>query len=125
MSNTFNTMTITDNALSDISRELIDKRKYLEGSIDIVGNPTVLNGVGSNLTSSNYFTYSGVNFDSIFHNVKITFSGHYFPDEGTNESCAWELQSESPYTLSLQVSPCFKKLRAFLHGAIFILPQLL
>ena len=53
MSNISNTMVITDSSLSQISRELIDKRVYKEGLVSTSGNPIILNGIASNFSATN------------------------------------------------------------------------
>ena len=93
MTNSSNEMTITNNSLSQVSKELIDKRVYKEGTITKIGNPIIVNGVASNLSSTNYFTSTSFSFSEISRNVKITFSGIYSPYTNTS-ACAWELKSQ-------------------------------
>lgn len=93
-------MIITNSSLTQVSKELIDKRVYQNGTITIVGNPVIADGTATNLSSSNYFTSTNFSFDEILRNVKINFSGTYSPNDTTTTSCAWELQ---PSKLSLNI----------------------
>ena len=68
MSNISNTMVITDSSLSQVSRELIDKRVYKEGLVQTSGNPVIYNGIASNLSATNRVFAS---FDSVTPTEKI------------------------------------------------------
>ena len=96
-------MVITDSSLSQVNRELIDKRVYKEGLITTVGTPTVVNGLASNISNSNYFTSSNFSFSNNLHNVKITFKGLYVPELLNHTSFAYELTGGSSQ-LSLEIS---------------------
>ena len=61
-------MIITDSSLSQISRELIDKRIYKEGLVQTVGNPVIYNGIASNFSITNNVFAS---FDPITPENKI------------------------------------------------------
>ena len=100
MSNISNTMVITDSSLSQVSRELIDKRVYKEGLIQIVGSPVIYNGVASNISNSSYFTYSDFSFGSNLHSAKITFNGTYVPEAIAHTSYAYDING-----LTLEFTP--------------------
>ena len=93
-------MVITDSSLSQVSRELIDKRVYKEGLIQIVGSPVIYNGVASNISNSSYFTYSDFSFGSNLHSAKITFNGTYVPEAIAHTSYAYDING-----LTLEFTP--------------------
>lgn len=84
-------MVITDSSLSQVSRELIDKRVYKEGLITTVGNPSIINGIASNINNLNYFTSDNFSFNNNLHNVKITFNGLFVPSNEGHISCAYDI----------------------------------
>lgn len=100
MTNISSDMIITDSSLSQVSKELIDKRIYKDGTITIVGHPTIVEGTATGFSSSNYFTQSSISFSETLRNAKVTFSGNYSPSAGLN-SCAWELRNTENDSLSL------------------------
>ena len=93
MANVSNEMVITNTALSQIGKELINKRVYKDGTIEIVGEPIITDGVATNISSNNYFESTNFSFDETIRNAEISFAGTYTPSNGI-QCCSWELQSE-------------------------------
>ena len=93
MANVSNEMVITNSALSQIGKELINKRVYKDGTIEIVGEPIITDGVATNISSNNYFESTNFSFDETIRNAEISFAGTYTPSNGI-QCCSWELQSE-------------------------------
>ena len=93
MANVSNEMVITNTALSQIGKELINKRIYEDGTIQIVGNPIITDGIATNISSNNYFESTNFSFDKVIRSAEISFAGIYSPSNGV-QCCSWELQSE-------------------------------
>ena len=93
MANVSNEMVITNTALSQIGKELVNKRVYKDGTIEIVGEPIITDGVATNISSNNYFESTNFSFDETIRNAEISFAGTYSPSNEV-QCCAWELQSE-------------------------------
>ena len=87
-----NTMTISDRALSQVSRGLINSREYKEGSIEIKGSPTTINNVSSNFSPTNYFYSSNFTLSDNYSTTEITFTGSLYE---LSKSCGWCLHSTS------------------------------
>ena len=75
MANIANTMIITDEALSQISRRLIDKGTYNPNLINQVGDPQVINGIGYNFSETSYFTKNGITLSDNYNETTIKFKG--------------------------------------------------
>ena len=85
-----NNMTITDSSLSNISKELINKKIYKNGSLTIVGNPIIANSSARNISDENYFKKTGLHFTP-YNLTKITFSGVIGDLPVATKHCAWKL----------------------------------
>ena len=90
-----NTMKITNSSLSSISKELINKRTYKAGSINIVGHPTILNGIASDISDLSYFSQTNIHFQESYNGFKIYFEGTLNSIEDGAEYCAWKLSDSS------------------------------
>ena len=76
MTNISSNMVITDESLSQISRELIDKRTYDGSKITVIGSPQILNGIASNLSNTDYLRHDGIALSSDYDSTTITFKGN-------------------------------------------------
>ena len=91
-----NNLVITNNALTSISRELINKRLYKEDSIEKVGSPYILNGVASNFSSSDYLKQTGLVFAPDAP-LSVEFQGSCSPIPESSLECVWKLQNGSTF----------------------------
>ena len=104
-------MIITDSSLSQVSKELINKRTYqneteiiktINGeSVTVykkltpVGNIRIIDGIASNFSSTAYLKHESLELSDKCNKYKIECNGVYTKEENTN-SCLWCLHSSTP-----------------------------
>lgn len=98
-----NNMIICDSSLTDICKELLNKRTFKPDSIKAVGDPSLLSGTASNFSPTNYFIQEPLNLLMSYDTTEITFSGVTSGVLSDELNCAWSLVSSTGY-LALYVT---------------------
>ena len=88
MANISNNMIITDEALSQISRMLINEGSYNNNNVVLMGSTSVINGIASNFSEVNYVVGNRVNLYNDYGNTVIEVKGYLIPEA---TSCAFKL----------------------------------
>lgn len=86
MANISNTMVITNDALSQISRRLIEKMTYNPNLITPIGKVKTLNSIGYDFSKTSYFIKSGLSLSDTYEKTTIEFKGTMgFAEAGTED----------------------------------------
>ena len=105
-----NTMNLTNSSLTTISRELINKRVYKSGILDVIGAPSILNGIASNISDENYFRKLNIPLAPDYTSTQITIEGSLGTMDSTITCCAWEMfGKESNLALYITETSVFVK----------------
>ena len=92
------TLEITNAGLININKKIIGSRIFSGNLITTVGTPIVVDGVASNFSPQNYFTYSPLNFVDT-ESLTVNFQGTFFKSD--NKQCAFELIGSDENALTL------------------------
>ena len=104
MANISNNMIITNESLSQISKRLIEHRTYKIGTIEIIGNLQVINGIATEFSVENYCKHSGLTFNNDSINTSFYFSGTIINSDEENNNCALTLKGNGELKLQANYS---------------------
>ena len=127
-----NNMIITDDSLKQISRKIINKGIYDGKSIEVIGHPSIINGIATNLSETSYFKKAGIEIPEDYETLSLTFEGSIAPNE---QECAFKLGNISlhfngdtcslndPYSTLIQLTNSTMALGGQIKVSLLLTPE--